>query len=1072
MSYIAKFKGWDKLGLSDLIVAYRKAKADHFFENSFPTAVKFAEYEQDLLENLKTLLETLQKSKGFKDNKKLLGDCRLIPKKLRLDPKKDMKNGHTHFSDHDREYEYLCEYNKLIPEFRIVGDFPVDAHVLSALWINMVGHKFDSCLDDSCYGARVRRIRNEEIIDKKAPKPFHITAIGSFAPYYQPYKKWRSDGLNAIRDELEKDRKVVAVSLDLRSYYHLLDPSVIAAHTFQKEIGLVGEKSLSIDEQDFTSQLSKLLNKWAKKAEKFSTELQEGKKGKVTGGLVIGLTASRIISNVVLHKWDALIREQITPIHYGRYVDDMFLVLRDPGTIKSTASLMQFLQAKLGIDTLSEKKRKGKPKGIWRINLGMDYQKKSVIELQADKQKLFVLQGQAGCDLLDSIEKEIYELSSEQRLMPSPDQLERSTAARVLSAAGSVGEEADSLRRADGLTIRRLSWSLQLRHVETLAHDLPANAWKKERAEFYQFAHNHILRPDQIFAHYVYLPRLLGFAISMGEWEQAEAIVRKAFHCLTQLAKSKKHISHIAMNGCRCLPSEKVWSHVHGSLAWSFIDAAAKYYDPQSLLVEKSNWRESKLATIFMDQLWKELDVAELLGWTIGSKNFYDKAPLLAICDLARTPYKRILSSRSAAELLKRRDKKKEYMILKAFEETELIDVDNLRNFLNSSRFKRLATVPKDERKEETIYTPYLFPTRPYSAAEIAELAPECVGFGKISEIKPQSIWAKYVRAMRGVWVKPALLEDEVSEVKLKTGKLQYRKRFRIGTQKKKSVVVAITNLLTEESAWAGSACNKPELTLDRYKRISELVNQALTIKPRPDYLLLPELSLPLQWVDSVSSRLVRAGISLIAGTEYRHYERGEIGSDACLALTDDRLGFPSSVRIWQPKVEPAVGEDRDLTSKMGKTWRKPSRRRKPIYIHNGVYFGVMVCSELSNSKERIRFQGWVDALMILSWNQDLDTFASLIESAALDVHAYTILVNNRKYGDSRVRAPSKESFRKDLARIRGGENDFCVVVKLDVDGLRAFQSRAKRWADKSDPFKPVPEGFEIKGLRRKLPPK
>ena len=81
--------------------------------------------------------------------------------------------------------------------------------------------------------------------------------------------------------------------------------------------------------------------------------------------------------------------------------------------------------------------------------------------------------------------------------------------------------------------------------------------------------------------------------------------------------------------------------------------------------------------------------------------------------------------------------------------------------------------MPKDQRKEESIYTPYLFPTRPYTAAEIAELAPECVGFGKITQTKPQSTWAKYVRAVRGVWVKPALLEDEVLETKKKTGKPQ-----------------------------------------------------------------------------------------------------------------------------------------------------------------------------------------------------------------------------------------------------------------------------------------------------------
>ena len=59
MSYKAEFMGWENLQLKDLLVAYRKAKADCFFENTFPTAVKFAEYEQNLLTNLKVLLKNL-----------------------------------------------------------------------------------------------------------------------------------------------------------------------------------------------------------------------------------------------------------------------------------------------------------------------------------------------------------------------------------------------------------------------------------------------------------------------------------------------------------------------------------------------------------------------------------------------------------------------------------------------------------------------------------------------------------------------------------------------------------------------------------------------------------------------------------------------------------------------------------------------------------------------------------------------------------------------------------------------------------------------------------------------------
>lgn len=41
-----------------------------------------------------------------------------------------------------------------------------------------------------------------------------------------------------------------------------------------------------------------------------------------------------------------------------------------------------------------------------------------------------------------------------------------------------------------------------------------------------------------------------------------------------------------------------------------------------------------------------------------------------------------------------------------------------------------------------------------------------------------------------------------------------------------------------------------------------------------------------------------------------------------------------------------------------------------------------------------------------------------------------------------------------------------------DLMNLRAFQSRAKRWSQDGDKFKPVPEGFRLAKGRRKLPPK
>ena len=1072
MGYNATFTGWKNITIEDLLVAYRKAKADCFFENTFPTAIKFAAYEQDLLPNLNKLLECLHHDKGFSGNAKLLGDFRLLPKKLTNKRKKGAPaNGHVHFSNPDRTVEHLINTHDITPEFRVVGDFPVDTHILSSLWINTIGHQFDAKLADCCYGARLRRIRNDELFSDTKEKPFHISAIGSFAPYFQPYQQWRNDGLKAIRGELEQDREIIAVSLDLKGFYHFIDPLALASAKLYEELGL----DLSDEEQAFNEDFAKFLHHWSDAAGQFSKTFTFGKT-KIPGGLVIGLTASRIISNVLLYRWDRLIKERVAPIHYGRYVDDMFLVLRDTDTISNSQQFMQYLKDRLGSKVVAQVGKADDK--IWQIQQGKDFQGQTQIMLQSDKQKLFLLQGRAGLDLLDSIEKEISELSSEHRLMPSPDQLDDSTAARVLSAAGAVGESADTLRRADGLTIRRLSWSLQLRHVETLARDLPPQEWYEQREEFYQFAHNHILRPDNLFAHFTYLPRLLGFAISLSEWRQAEQIALRAYDSLQQLATAIPKGKAIVVNGVITKARRSLWPMVKGTLTWLFIDAASRYYDPNRLLLGQRSNKEQRLAKLFLEGIFDSLrEVESLLNFRFGSEDFDRNAPLVAMADLAKEPYKRILHSASASQLMEQRQGKKERRILKLIEASQLLDTNMLRRFLSSTRRSRLEAIEIEKRKNESVL-PYLFPTRPLTPAEISELAPECLGLrktdGKRCQEKPSVIWAQYTQALRGVWIKPTLLATE-QDGKEMPNHQRSRKYIRIGTDRKNKITIALTNLKTEDKDWAAMACNRSNLSRERYQRISELVNQAVRLKPRPDYLLFPELSVPLKWIDSVAARLNAMGISLIAGTEYRHFANDQLISEACLVLTDNRLGYPATVKIWQPKLEPAVGEDRELTTKYGKHWavsKLQGKLSKPVYVHNNIHFGVMVCSELQNSKARVRFQGEVDALMVLSWNQDLETFASLVESAALDVHAYTILVNNRKYGDSRVRSPAKESFLRDIARVRGGDNDFVIAATLDIDALRAFQSRAKRWPENGDSFKPVPEGFKLNKDRRKLPPK
>jgi len=65
------------------------------------------------------------------------------------------------------------------------------------------------------------------------------------------------------------------------------------------------------------------------------------------------------------------------------------------------------------------------------------------------------------------------------------------------------------------------------------------------------------------------------------------------------------------------------------------------------------------------------------------------------------------------------------------------------------------------------------------------------------------------------------------------------------------------------------------------------------------------------------------------------------------------------------------------------------------------------------------------------------------------------------------IRAPFKQSWQRDLLRVKGGITDYCVIGEIDVQALRQFQSSHRSPAK---PFKPVPDGFEIDSGRKVLP--
>jgi hypothetical protein len=287
-----------------------------------------------------------------------------------------------------------------------------------------------------------------------------------------------------------------------------------------------------------------------------------------------------------------------------------------------------------------------------------------------------------------------------------------------------------------------------------------------------------------------------------------------------------------------------------------------------------------------------------------------------------------------------------------------------------------------------------------------------------------------------------------------------------------KKYSIAVSSWKTRLDSWVSAVMCQPDPDADRYTRLCRLLDGVISQPHQSRYLILPELAIPAHWFIRIARKLQGRGISLITGIQYLHATKSRVHNQVWASLSHEGLGFPSLMVYRQDKQRPAQHEELELHRLNGLKLQpteagqwKPDT--PPIIQHGDFRFALLVCSELTNISYRAALRGKVDALFVPEWNPDTETFNALVESAALDMHAYIIQCNDRQYGDSRIRAPFKDSWMRDVLRVKGGVTDYCVIGEIDVQALRRFQSS---YRSSSKPFKPVPDGFVMSYDRKVLP--
>lgn len=985
--------------LEDLGLAYRKAKADLYYSTN-PSLFAIADYEDKLETNLSRLQKLINgKSEDWATQPEFLGDWILTPKSIKSAT--DVNNAGLIFASPSEEWNSMVTAGgKPTAEFRLMARCTMDFHVLSALWMMEVGDLYDRKLSDNVYGSRLRRQQNEDV---------NKYSLGSFQPYLKPFRDWRDGGIKAIRTALADKKKVLALTADVSSFYHELNPSFMLNESF---LALAGIK-LSDSQAKLNRLFIHSLQAWAQQ-----TPLERG--------LPVGLPASAVVANAALLKLDQFIERQVVPLYYGRYVDDILLVMENNSEIKNTEQFWQWIftrdcgaaPLKWDIDGTSGKSILFEP----------GYLRGSRIAFENSKNKLFVLSGEPGTALVNAIAEQINQRASEWRALPDLPDSPSTVATDLLKATNHAGEQADNLRKTDALTLHRAGFALCLRDYEAYERDLPPETWQEHRHAFFSAVIDHLLTPVKFFELAQYLPRIIRMAVACEDFEY-----------LSKIIKALDNLVETVENGCK--PSIKslqdeelpddICSQWRQSLFATLVESIVAAFPPKLNKTGLISWRDN------MDKRWFRLladsGIAEEWAWPVSTHREIQKlqAKLFGY-DLAHIP-------------LRFSGLPKEMVSQRGIPPRRALEITNEEGLLPERTYNGVNTLAGWLRFRHGTPSGLSFVTRPFSLTELYFIAPEpfsatqCATLGKV-------IWA-----LRGF---------DLTAHRMPHWDKQHVLRIPNGQPKAKQTI-AVASWKTSEQSFVAAVMQQPDPNARRrYQRLNRLINELISRPDGANYLIYPELALPPQWFMRTAEKLKGRGVSLIAGVEYFHIGKKRVRHQVWSALTHDGLGFPSLTLYRQDKQSPAFHEEQELQRLAGlKMWSAPWTNGKPPTIEHGDFrFALMVCSELTNIRYRAELRGKVDALFVPEWNPDVDTFNALVESAALDIHAYIIQCNNRTYGDSRIRAPAAKRWERDILRVKGGNHDYCITGEIDVQALRQFQSSHR---SPSKGFKPVPDGFQ-----------
>ena len=953
-------------------------------------------------------------------------DASFFPKKF----KSNKNNIDENFITNKKtEEKYLLE------KITAFIDVPIEIHLFSVMWIIKSGYKFDSELLDVCKGNRL--LLNKE-------KTGVIKSSTLFKPYFSQYQQWRDESVSTAQDLLKNNKNALFINLDIKDYYHStrIDLNLYFSNKDNDSVNII----LKTVHQIYSNKLAKY-----QLPKDFSSELDE------KSILPIGLLSSYVIANHYLNDFDKVMCKKYKPAYYGRYVDDILIVFSEPNDKEDTNSIYQ--DYKFDYDNYNKKIKE-------EFNFDIQYSDNSLTTVekyllqnlypilkiipendsriikidkydslycQPDKTLMYYFYSEESDLVIDKLKQELNYRSSEFRDLPDDNENlgefdKNAFYLNYTDSEGKIRTLKDYKENRYGLTVYLTNKILgAIKHKKNVSDDEIIKLLKVFKGqnciEFYKIwekIFTYLMVNDKPKEYVDFYFDCIEEILKIGKDESTFLKTKVKYISIIDSLMNYLDNAHelvLSLNPKFISKDKKIFKNfeyrtnaIEAEYLYSFFSEITRSNSPWALRYRKTNMMRHHYVSIPLLNYTKESYEGEinLINYNFKIENYTIDEYLIE-----NSPRPLKFWECTISQL---------FTDLK--EKSLQISAGNLKT--------NIADLSIDQENEDEMH----FLDTAFERFKLGNIK------HKLKDIFEDSIDSyknKFFEFSSGD-------QDELISIKTNSNL----------KNKLSKPKVSVANTFVNDKNILDALRNRPNISNERYQDLVDFLKS--TRKNNSDIVVFPEFFIPIEILSSLVRYSEKNESLLITGLE--HITVNNIAFNFVVTIMPINIdGYKDATVVFRLKNHYAPHEEDVI---IGNHCLIPQTQYSRYHIFNwkNIYFSVFYCFELANIAHRSLIKNKIDLLVAVEYNKDLNYFSNLVESVSRDLHCYVVQVNSSHYGDTRISQPT-ETYKKDIVKLKGGENNVTVIGTIEIDKLREFQRKKYNLTKDDKSFKVLPPDFD-----------